>query len=58
MVLIGMNIVYCLAAYPAGWISDRGSRRKVLIAGVGFLLAADLILGLASNLWMLALGIA
>jgi MFS family permease len=56
-VLIIMNIVYCVSAYPAGWFSDRGSRKTVLMAGVAMLLAADLILGLASNLRMLGLGV-
>ncbi len=57
MILIIMNIMYFLSAYPAGWLSDRVSRRKVLMAGVAFLLAADLVLGFASNLGMLAFGV-
>jgi MFS family permease len=55
--LIFMNLLYFLSAYPAGWLSDRVGRSKVLIAGIAFLLTADLVLGLASNLWMLALGV-
>ncbi len=52
-----MNIVYALAAYPAGILSDRVNRRTVLLIGVAFLIAADVVLGFTNNLWMLALGI-
>lgn len=58
VILIGMNIVYSLAAYPAGWLSDRIDRTTVLKAGVAFLVAANLVLASARNFWMLSLGIA
>jgi MFS family permease len=56
-ILIIMNIVYSLSAYPVGILSDRSGRSNVLLAGVFFLLVADLALGMASGLWMLALGV-
>jgi MFS family permease len=57
VILIVMNTIYSLSAYPVGILSDRSSRTKVLLAGVFFLLVADLALGLANGLWMLALGV-
>jgi MFS family permease len=58
VVFVGMNIVYSLAAYPAGRLSDSINRSTVLKAGVAFLIAADLVLASTSNFWTLALGIA
>lgn len=53
-VLVGMNAVYALAAYPAGVLSDRMDRRRILVAGMAVLIAADLFLAFAQD----ALGIA
>jgi MFS family permease len=39
--LVAMNIVYALAAYPAGVISDRIGRTAVLAGGIVLLIAAD-----------------
>src|ERR1700694_1604721 len=36
-VLVGMNLVYALSAYPAGVLSDRLNRQGLLRAGVGLL---------------------
>ena len=57
-VLVVMNVVYAAAAYPAGAVSDRYGR--VLLLGLGFivLIASDLVLGLASQLWVIGLGVA
>jgi MFS family permease len=44
LVLVVMNIIYALSAYPAGALSDRIGRQGVLIAGVAFLIIADLVL--------------
>ena len=46
LVLIAMNLVYSVAATPAGALSDRVDRRLVLAGGLASLIAADL--GLAS----------
>jgi MFS family permease len=43
-VLIVMNVVYSIAATPAGSLSDRIDRRLVLAAGLVTLVAADLVL--------------
>jgi MFS family permease len=40
MVLVVMNVVYALAAYPAGAFSDRTNRLTVLIIGFAMLMPA------------------
>ena len=46
LVLVAMNAVYMLAAYPLGSLSDRVSARCMLIGGLVALIAADLALAL------------
>ncbi len=50
LVLVIMNAVYGVAAYPAGYLSDRLDRRGVLTAGFGLLVLADALLAFAPNL--------
>jgi MFS family permease len=57
MVLVVMNIVYALAAYPAGVFSDRVNRIGLLGFGFSTLIAADLALAFAPGLTMVALGV-
>jgi MFS family permease len=56
-VLVLMNVVYALAAYPAGVLSDRIDRRTVLIAGLVVLVVADIVLALASGVAGVACGV-
>ena len=49
IVLVIMNVVYALSAYPAGYLSDRVGRWGVLAAGVVLLVAADLTLAAAGS---------
>lgn len=58
MVLVVMNIVYSMAAFPAGVLSDRYNRLTVLIIGFALLIAADLVLALSSSLVGIAIGVA
>jgi MFS family permease len=58
LVLVLMNAVYMLAAYPAGRLADRWPRRRVLAMGMVLLMAGDVLLALASNGWVAAVGIA
>lgn len=58
MILIVMNVVYAASAYPFGRLSDNGGRRTLLSWGIVFLIAADLVLALAGNVWIVALGAA
>ena len=57
LVLVGMNIVYATAAYPAGILSDRWRRKTVLLMGIVFLIMADIALSFADNFGLLSLGI-
>jgi MFS family permease len=56
-VLVVMNLVYALAAYPAGMLSDRMDRRRLLALGLIVLIAADLALAFAGGLAAVALGV-
>jgi len=42
-VMVVMNVVYALSAYPAGILSDRYDRTTVLMVGIVLLIAADLV---------------
>lgn len=55
-VLIGMNVVYALTAYPFGQLSDRVSHPKLLAAGIVVLVAADVALASSTHWMSLALG--
>jgi MFS family permease len=57
LVMVVMNVAYAVAAYPAGVLSDRAGRDGVLRVGVALLVAADLVLALATGPWMLAFGV-
>ena len=56
-VFVVMNLVYAASAYPFGRLSDVISRRLILALGVGFLIAADIILATAGTPWQLAAGV-
>ena len=56
-VLVAMNVVYALAAYPAGVMSDRMSRTAVLAGGIVVLIVADVVLALMPSLGGVALGV-
>ena len=56
-VLIVMNVVYALTAYPAGRLADRMSHRTLLIVGLALLIIADLVLAIAPGLGLAALGV-
>jgi MFS family permease len=58
LVLVLMNVVYALAAYPFGRLADRIDRGALLAAGFGVLLLADLVLALPGGLPGLAVGVA
>ena len=57
LVLVLMNVVYSLAAYPAGVLSDRVNRIALLGIGFGLLVAADLVLAFTSGLAGVAAGV-
>lgn len=49
LVLVAMNVVYAIAAYPFGQLSDRMSHKQLLIWGLLVLIIADLLLALADD---------
>lgn len=58
VIMIVMNIVYAIFAYPAGAAADRLSARTLLVFGLGVLVAADVLLAIASSPWIAFLGAA
>jgi len=48
-VMVVMSAVYALAAYPAGVLADRYSRKMLLIGGLSVLVVADIVLALADS---------
>lgn len=56
-VLVVMNVAYALSAYPAGALSDRMNRVTILLIGILFLIAADLMLAFAPSLVGIAIGV-
>jgi len=58
MVMVAMNLVYAMTAYPAGKLADTMRRDRLLAIGLGVLIAADVVLALAPGWPMLGLGVA
>jgi MFS family permease len=44
LVMVAMNAVYMLSAYPFGKLADTMSHMRLLVIGLGFLVLADLVL--------------
>ncbi len=57
LVLVLMNLVYALCAYPLGKLADRMSHMVLLGAGLAALIAADIVLAQAQGLAAVALGV-
>lgn len=57
LVLVGMNVVYALAAYPLGALSDRMNRVHLLEGGLVLLVVADVVLALWDNLLGVSVGV-
>ncbi len=54
LVMVAMNVVYALSAYPFGKLSDRVSHTGLLAIGLLVLIAADLVLASSSH-WSVVL---
>lgn len=57
LVFVWLNIVFALTATPAGVLSDKIGRMKVLLAALGALTIADLVLAFVPGLWGVAIGV-
>jgi len=57
LVMVVMALFYTLSAYPAGWLSDRISRTKLLCLGMGLLVMADLVLAESGSVITMMLGV-
>ncbi len=57
-VMVAMNAVYALSAYPFGKLSDRVSRTALLALGLLVLLGADLVLASSTHWAVLLAGVA
>jgi MFS family permease len=57
LTLVLFNLAYTMLAYPAGSLSDRMSPRAILMAGMGVLVIADVILAYSSDYLGLSIGV-
>jgi MFS family permease len=57
LVMVVMNIVYALSAYPAGALSDRVNRWGLLGIGFALLIAADLVLAASTGIVGVLIGV-
>jgi len=57
MVMVVMSLVYSLASYPAGALSDRVGRRGLLVAGLLVLIVADLVLAFGHSIMSMMIGV-
>jgi MFS family permease len=58
IVMVAMNLVYSATATPAGALSDRMDRRRVLAIGLAILIAADVVLALFGSVMGVLVGAA
>lgn len=57
LVLVVMNVVYAVSAYPVGALSDRVERRLLLAIGFGILIVSDVVLAVAPRIAWVMLGV-
>mgnify|MGYP000939306410 CR=1 FL=1 len=58
LVMVAMNLVYAMSAYPFGKLSDRMSHKTLLALGLLVLIAADLVLATSDHWSVLLAGVA
>lgn len=58
LVLVLMNVVYAVSAYPFGKLADRMSHRTLLAVGLAVLIVSDLVLAQAQSIATVSAGIA
>lgn len=57
IVLVVLNLIYAIGAYPAGALSDQIGRRPIMMIGLVCLIVADAILAVADTMIMASIGI-
>ena len=58
LVMVVMSLVYALASYPAGALSDRVGQVGLLVAGLVVLVVADLVLAFGGSVASMMIGVA
>jgi len=58
LVMVAMNLIYAMSAYPFGKLSDRVSHTKLLALGLVVLIAADLVLATSDHWGVVLAGVA
>ena len=58
LVMVAMNVVYALVAYPFGKLADRMNHRKLLALGLVALFVADLVLAADGGWYVVMAGVA
>lgn len=58
LVMVAMNLLYAVSAYPCGKLSDRLSHSTMLQAGLWVLIVADVVLALSTHWSGILLGVA
>ncbi|HVJ07007.1 MAG TPA: MFS transporter [Acidisarcina sp.] len=58
LVMVAMNVIYALTAYPFGKLSDKMSHAKLLALGLVVLIASDLILAINDHWLSVLAGVA
>ena len=58
VILIVMNVVYAASSWPAGILSDKIGKNGLLVAGIFALIAADAVLAVSGNVYVLFAGCA
>ena len=57
-VMVVMNVVYALSAWPAGMLSDSIGRYRLLMLGFALLIVADIVLAVNGSVAVVMLGVA
>jgi MFS family permease len=58
LVMVAMNVVYALSAYPFGKLADTTSHTKLMIVGLVTLIASDVVLAHGSQWGVVLIGVA
>lgn len=57
LVMVAMNLIYAVSAYPFGKLSDMMSHTRLLVSGLIVLIAADMILAINDHWGIVLLGV-